>query len=135
MRLHAAVRGRWVISILVSLRDGVGVLGQRNECVGFAGAEKTVEQITLSGEDCDRLSVQGGEEQESIMGYGGYMTLVNGSPFDWVNSSTHAYQMSTWSWPIISAGPSSKYTTTGIKTDSKQGKPRRSMLNTEIMAI
>ncbi|KAF2814969.1 PLC-like phosphodiesterase [Mytilinidion resinicola] len=42
------------------------------------------------------------------MGWGGYMTLVNGSPFDWTVTGSHSYQMSTWNWPTISAGKSSK---------------------------
>ncbi|KAH7400960.1 PLC-like phosphodiesterase [Phaeosphaeria sp. MPI-PUGE-AT-0046c] len=42
------------------------------------------------------------------MGYGGSLTLVNGSPFDWVTSSTHSYQMDTWKWPTINAGKASR---------------------------
>ncbi|PSN67147.1 PLC-like phosphodiesterase [Corynespora cassiicola Philippines] len=42
------------------------------------------------------------------MGYGGYLTLVNGSPNDWVLSGHSSYQMDTWSWPTISAGKSAK---------------------------
>lgn len=42
------------------------------------------------------------------MGYGGYMNMVNGSPFDWVTSSTHSYQMDTWNWPAVSAGRASE---------------------------
>jgi len=41
------------------------------------------------------------------MGYGGHMTLVNGSPFDWGVSGTHSYQMDKWSWPTINAGSTS----------------------------
>jgi hypothetical protein len=90
---------------MVAFRGSLGVLAQQNDCVAFASSERTVDQITLRRNDCDRLVVQGVGDQESIIGHGGYMTLVNGSPFDWVNSgSTHAYQMSAWSWPTISAG-------------------------------
>ncbi|KAF2473247.1 PLC-like phosphodiesterase [Lindgomyces ingoldianus] len=42
------------------------------------------------------------------MGYGGSLTLLNGSPFDWTLSGQHAYQMDTWSWPTISAGKAAK---------------------------
>ncbi|KAF2007103.1 PLC-like phosphodiesterase, partial [Amniculicola lignicola CBS 123094] len=42
------------------------------------------------------------------MGYGGYLTLLNGSPFDWTLAGQHSYQMPTWSWPTISAGKSAK---------------------------
>lgn len=52
---------------------------------------------------------------------GGYMTLVNGSPFDWVLSGSHSYQMDTWSWPTVTAGESSKvkvdFGITGTLTD------------------
>jgi hypothetical protein len=36
------------------------------------------------------------------------LTLLNGSPHDWVLSSQHSYQMDTWSWPTISAGTAAK---------------------------
>ncbi|KAF2191085.1 PLC-like phosphodiesterase [Zopfia rhizophila CBS 207.26] len=42
------------------------------------------------------------------MGYVGYLTLLNGSPFDWTLSGQHAYQMDTWSWPTIGAGKAAK---------------------------
>ncbi|KAF1837298.1 PLC-like phosphodiesterase [Decorospora gaudefroyi] len=42
------------------------------------------------------------------MGWGGYLTLLNGSPFDWTLSSQHSYQMDSWKWPTISAGKASK---------------------------
>lgn len=39
-----------------------------------------------------------------IMGYGGALTLVNGSPFDWTLSGQNSYQMDTWKWPNVAAG-------------------------------
>jgi hypothetical protein len=42
------------------------------------------------------------------MGYGGYMTLLNGSPFDWTVSNQHSYQMDTWKWPTVAAGTAAK---------------------------
>ncbi|KAH8732275.1 PLC-like phosphodiesterase [Phaeosphaeriaceae sp. PMI808] len=50
------------------------------------------------------------------MGYGGALTLVNGSPFDWVLKSAPSYQMDAWSWPTVSAGKASRvYVEYGIK--------------------
>jgi hypothetical protein len=40
---------------------------------------------------------------------GGYITLVNGSPYDWTLTGQHSYQMSTWSWPTINAGMNPKF--------------------------
>ncbi|KAH3980547.1 hypothetical protein HBH64_049320 [Parastagonospora nodorum] len=54
------------------------------------------------------------------MGYGGYMTLVNGSPFDWGVSSTHSYQMDKWSWLTANAGKASKvYVEFGTKGQTR----------------
>ncbi|KAF2115824.1 PLC-like phosphodiesterase [Lophiotrema nucula] len=54
------------------------------------------------------------------MGYGGYLTLVNGSPNDLTVTGQHAYQMDSWSWPTISAGKSAKvYMEYGMKGNTK----------------
>ncbi|KAF2687063.1 PLC-like phosphodiesterase [Lentithecium fluviatile CBS 122367] len=54
------------------------------------------------------------------MGYGGYLTLLNGSPNDWTLSSQHSYQMDAWSWPTISAGTASRvYVEFGTKGSQK----------------
>ncbi|KAF1947977.1 PLC-like phosphodiesterase [Clathrospora elynae] len=42
------------------------------------------------------------------MGWGGYLTLVNGSPLNWTSANTHSYQMETWNWPTVNAGKASK---------------------------
>lgn len=42
-----------------------------------------------------------------IMGYGGALTLVNGSPFDWTLSGHSSYQMKKWEWPKVTAGTTS----------------------------
>ncbi len=39
-----------------------------------------------------------------IMGYGGALTLVNGSPFDWTLSGQSSYQMDRWEFPTVTAG-------------------------------
>ncbi|KAF1974873.1 PLC-like phosphodiesterase [Bimuria novae-zelandiae CBS 107.79] len=42
------------------------------------------------------------------MGYGGFLTLLNGTPRDWVVSSQPSYQMDKWEWPTIKAGTSAQ---------------------------
>lgn len=37
---------------------------------------------------------------------GGYVTLLNGTPKDWVVTGTSSYQMDQWDWPTIKAGTS-----------------------------
>ncbi|KAF1842531.1 PLC-like phosphodiesterase [Cucurbitaria berberidis CBS 394.84] len=54
------------------------------------------------------------------MGYGGALTLVNGSPFDWTLASQHAYQMDSWNWPTISTGKASRvYVEFGTKGNTR----------------
>lgn len=39
------------------------------------------------------------------MGEGGNIVLVNGTPYDWVKTNEHSYQMDTWSFPdVVPAG-------------------------------
>ncbi|GJE88633.1 PLC-like phosphodiesterase [Phanerochaete sordida] len=39
------------------------------------------------------------------MGEGGNIVIINGTPYDWVKSDEHSYQMKTWSFPdVIPAG-------------------------------
>jgi len=39
------------------------------------------------------------------MGHTGKVTLVNGTPYDWILSYTHSHLMETWKWPVdIPAG-------------------------------
>ncbi|CAO2647714.1 Nn.00g086360.m01.CDS01 [Neocucurbitaria sp. VM-36] len=60
------------------------------------------------------------EKGSSIMGYGGALTLVNGSPFHWILTSQHSYQMDTWSWPTISAGKATRvYVEFGTKGNTR----------------
>jgi hypothetical protein len=104
MGLSAAFLSKWGISMAVALYGSVGVFGLQNSRVRFVGIERKVDQIALQKNNCDNSSKQLTEEEGFIMGYGGALTLVNGSPFDWVVSSAPSYQMSTWSWPTINAG-------------------------------
>ncbi|EDN10761.1 predicted protein [Histoplasma mississippiense (nom. inval.)] len=36
----------------------------------------------------------------------GYFTLVNGSPYNWILTSSHSYQMDQWKWHNVPAGES-----------------------------
>jgi len=38
------------------------------------------------------------------MGQGGYITLVNGTPYNWVCTYNHSYQMNSWKFPDIASG-------------------------------
>jgi hypothetical protein len=93
-----------MISTMVALHGTAGVLAHSKDCSGFASIEERVDQIALHETDCDRPSNNQIDQKGFIMGYGGALTLVNGSPFDWVSSSSHSYQMDTWSWPTVHAG-------------------------------
>lgn len=89
--------------MLMALVSDPGVLALQKDCDGFAGFERRIGQVALEEYSYDHQ--RGSPAKEGfIMGYGGYLTLVNGSPFDWVTSSTHSYQMDTWNWPTVSAG-------------------------------
>jgi hypothetical protein len=92
----------------VALYGSVGVFGLQNNCIVFAGIERKVDQIALQKDNRDN-SLKHLTEKGFIMGYGGALTIVNGSPFDWVVSSAPSYQMSAWSWPTINAGTTANY--------------------------
>jgi hypothetical protein len=93
-----------MISIMVALHVGAGVFALPKDCSGFASIEGRGDQSVLQEIDCHTLSSSQIDQEGFIMGYGGALTLVNGSPFDWVTSSSHSYQMDTWNWPTVNAG-------------------------------
>lgn len=35
------------------------------------------------------------------MGQGGYVTLINGTPYDWTKTHEHSYQMNSWNFPDV----------------------------------
>jgi hypothetical protein len=113
---------RCVISMVVALFAGLGVSGHLIDCVGFTGIERRVDQITLQRNECDKRLNLGVEKEGFIMGYGGALTLVNGSPFNWVTSSTPSYQMDAWSWPTVNAGRVLYQSTSQQKADTMQEK-------------
>jgi hypothetical protein len=127
MGLSAAFLSKWGISMAVALYGSVEVFGLQNSRVRFVGIERKVDQIALQKNNCDNSSKQLTEEEGFIMGYGGALTLVNGSPFDWVVSSAPSYQMSTWSWPQSTQvrQPTRRILKPGI--DTRQGKRQEYM--------
>ena len=103
VRLQAPWR-RWGINTMATLAAGTVAFGHAIDCKGFATIEGRVDQGVLHESSCDGLRDSTAEREGFIMGYGGALTLVNGSPYDWVVSSSHSYQMDTWKWPTINAG-------------------------------
>jgi hypothetical protein len=90
--------------MVVALCSGLRVSGHSTDCDGFAGIDRGVDQAILQQKECDRRLNLPAKKEGFIMGYGGALTLVNGSPFNWVTSSTPSYQMDAWSWPTVNAG-------------------------------
>jgi hypothetical protein len=104
MGLSRASYRTLMISTMVALHGSVGAFAHPKDCIGFTSIEERADQIALHETDCDRPSNSQIDQEGFVMGYGGALTLVNGSPFDWVTSSSHSYQMDTWSWPTVNAG-------------------------------
>jgi hypothetical protein len=114
--------------MLLSLVGGPGVLSLQKDCSGFAGFGRRLGQAALEEEESIFSHPhKPPTKQGFIMGYGGYLTLVNGSPFDWVTSSTPSYQMDTWNWPTVSAGKVFDLIASRQDTDKVQAKPQRCM--------
>jgi hypothetical protein len=90
--------------MVVALQAGSVLADHPSHSVGFAGTEKKVDQFPLRPIDQIRNPGSPATEEGFWMGYGGALTLVNGSPFNWVTSSTPSYQMDAWSWPTVNAG-------------------------------
>lgn len=57
-----------------------------------------------------------------FMGYGGALTLLNGSPFEWTLNSQTSYQMDTWKWASVQSGKTNRPTmsTKVCNTDASQ---------------
>jgi hypothetical protein len=88
-----------------ALQLGVGASSLHNNCADLASFQTSTEQIVLQEKGCTRQSI---EKEGFIMGWGGYLTLLNGSPSDWIVTGTSSYQMPAWSWPTIQAGTQSR---------------------------
>lgn len=66
--------------------------------------ERVGTQQILEETKTEQSFVGSNSTANGIMGYGGALTLVNGSPFEWTLSGQNSYQMDTWKWPNIAAG-------------------------------
>lgn len=93
----------WGLNMAMALQMGIEVSGLSHDRVDFAGIEKGVDQIVLQESECNKTH-NPLPETEGFMGWGGALTLVNGSPFDWRVSSVSSYQMPAWNWPTVQAG-------------------------------
>jgi hypothetical protein len=61
-------------------------------------------QRILKNDNIKDISKAQNNSANGFMGYGGALTLVNGSPFEWTLNSQTSYQMDTWKWPNIQSG-------------------------------
>ncbi|KAF3036046.1 hypothetical protein E8E12_004178 [Didymella heteroderae] len=72
--------------------------------MGGTGFKEHGTQRILRDDDIVFTSKDQSNPANGFMGYGGALTLVNGSPFEWTLSSQTSYQMDTWKWPNVLAG-------------------------------
>lgn len=86
----------------------LAVLGFVRQClslrVGGTEYKEHSTQHILGGDNTIPTSRIWNSSANGFMGYGGALTLVNGSPFEWTLSSQTSYQMDTWKWPNLAAG-------------------------------
>jgi hypothetical protein len=106
MRLRGGLWMGLEISMASALQLGVGVPSLQRNCADLAGFETSTAQSVLQEKGCTRQSI---EKEGFIMGWGGYLTLLNGSPSNWVVTGTSSYQMPAWSWPTVQAGTQAVY--------------------------
>ncbi|USP73780.1 PLC-like phosphodiesterase [Curvularia clavata] len=102
MRRHYSFWGGWGLSISMAQYGAAQRAGSQTPA-GYAAHEGRVNQQRLRVYYNGTPSAEDSEEL-SIMSWGGDLTLVNGSPFDWTLSGQHSYQMDTWQWPTVRSG-------------------------------
>lgn len=88
---------------VVALSFGGGGVGGH---AGVTAFKERSAQHVLTESNRRYTSAGRNNSANGIMGYGGALTLVNGSPFEWKLSSETSYQMDTWKWPNVGAGKS-----------------------------
>lgn len=118
MRGHyEAVGGAGLVVALHLIRSAVGVH------VGGTVFKEPGAQHVLK-ENIIECTPGGQHSSNGIMGYGGALTLVNGSPFEWTLSGQSSYQMDTWKWPNVAAGTTERLTDVFVHgcTNVIQGK-------------
>jgi hypothetical protein len=97
-RYHGAIGGVGVVVALHFVHRAAGLY------VGGTAFEELSPQQVLKVGICEHISNNTDNTAYGFMGYGGALTLVNGSPYDWTLSSQSSYQMNTWEWPKVAAG-------------------------------
>ncbi|KAJ8117833.1 hypothetical protein OPT61_g1057 [Boeremia exigua] len=98
---RATIQTCFVITLFL-IRGGVGVR------VGGTEFKERGTQHSLKEDNTKYTSSGQNSSAGGIMGYGGSLTLVNGSPFEWKLSSESSYQMDAWKWPNVAAGEAAK---------------------------
>lgn len=104
MRFYGKAKAQWELSMMVALLGRLGDSRLLDNRVEFEGSKGSVHQAVLRESDTVRHSTNPAQNEGFIMGYGGALTLVNGSPHDFVLRSAPSYQMDAWSWPTVNAG-------------------------------
>ena len=109
-------------SLVGGLLFGGGVLGFRvcANCLKEPGTQHVIQDSNIEYTPSSK-----NDSANSIMGYGGALTLVNGSPFEWTLSSQTSYQMDTWKWPNVGAGKDGNPKTTPLYSDTEYRQERR----------
>jgi hypothetical protein len=96
---HYGANGK--ASLVVALGLAGGGVGLR---MGGTKFKEHGNQRSLKDDNIVYTSENKNDSANGLMGYGGALTLVNGSPFEWTLSSQTSYQMDTWKWPSVSPG-------------------------------
>lgn len=115
---EATGRARLVGGLLLG-RGAMGV------CLGANCLKEPDTQHVIQDSNIEYTSNSKNDSANGIMGYGGALTLVNGSPFEWTLSSQTSYQMDTWKWPNVGAGKNGNSKTTFLKSNTESRQERR----------
>lgn len=87
-----------LLAALGLVGGGVGFHMGGTELKGYGS------QRILKDDDIRDTSKNRKNSANGFLGYGGALTLVNGSPFEWTLNSQTSYQMDTWKWPSVPSG-------------------------------
>jgi hypothetical protein len=117
---HYEATGR--ASLVGSLLLGRGAMGV---CLGANCLKEPGTQHVIQDSNIEYTSSSKNDSANGIMGYGGALTLVNGSPFEWTLSSQTSYQMDTWKWPNVGAGKDGNSKTTCLYSDTEHRQERQ----------
>ena len=99
--------------------------GAMGVCLGANCLKEPDTQHVIQDSNIEYTSNSKNDSANGIMGYGGALTLVNASPFEWTLSSQTSYQMDTWKWPNVGAGKNGNSKTTFLKSNTESRQERR----------